>query len=244
MSNALPGTTGRRRIYLMRHGQVDYFGDAAKVAGDPNLVPLTPLGRDQAAAASKALSQVAFDRAIHSNLPRTEETLKLVLDGQERTPSMEARPALAEIGTGRAADVTTREQLAARLAFHFERASEPGARMLDRGEAFSDAYARATQDVERLLREPGWHTLIIVAHEGINRLILGWATGNGLKAVQAFEQDFACVNILDFDMVPSAGTSGPGTHIERKIIKAVNLTPYNFMKHGMNRTSLEALFEA
>ena len=30
---------------------------------------------------------------------------------------------------------------------------------------------------------------------------------------------------------------------ERPIIKAVNLTPYNYLKHGMNLTSLEAIFE-
>jgi probable phosphoglycerate mutase len=26
------------------------------------------------------------------------------------------------------------------------------------------------------------------------------------------------------------------------MIKAVNITPYNFVKHGMNLTSLEAIF--
>ena len=31
--------------------------------------------------------------------------------------------------------------------------------------------------------------------------------------------------------------------IKRTMIKATNLTPYNWLKHGMNLTSLEALFE-
>jgi len=30
--------------------------------------------------------------------------------------------------------------------------------------------------------------------------------------------------------------------VARAIIKAVNLTPYNYTKHGMNLTSLEAIF--
>ena len=30
--------------------------------------------------------------------------------------------------------------------------------------------------------------------------------------------------------------------IARSIIKAVNLTPYNYLKHGMNLTSVEAIF--
>ena len=31
--------------------------------------------------------------------------------------------------------------------------------------------------------------------------------------------------------------------IARVLIKAVNLTPYNYVKHGMNLTSLEAIFD-
>jgi probable phosphoglycerate mutase len=77
--------------------------------------------------------------------------------------------------------------------------------------------------------------MLIVAHEGINRLLLSWAAGADLHAMGGFEQDTGCVNVLDFDM--------KGGEINRPIIKAVNLTPYNYLKHGMNLTSLEAIFE-
>ena len=80
-----------------------------------------------------------------------------------------------------------------------------------------------------------------MAHEGINRLILSWAAGTGLLATSAFEQDTGCINVIDFDMVPAEDGS-PGLEIARTLIKAVNLTPYNFLKHGMNLTSLEAIF--
>ena len=109
------------------------------------------------------------------------------------------------------------------------------------GDAFSDALNRSRRAVERLLAQPDWHTALVVAHEGTNRVLLGWMTGNGLSAIQAFEQDLACINILDFDLVPRAD-GAPGTEIARSIIKAVNLTPYNYTKHGMNLTSLEAIF--
>ena len=66
-------------------------------------------------------------------------------------------------------------------------------------------------------------------------------TGNGLSGVQAFEQDLACINVLDFDMVPREDGS-VGTEIARALIKTVNVTPYNYTKHGMNMTSLEAIF--
>jgi len=240
--SALPGTTGRRRIYLLRHGHVDYFGAAARDLENINDVPLTELGQEQAAAAGQALAHVNFDRALCSGLPRTEQTAQLILRQQQNTPpKLEARHNLAEIGTGRLIVLKSREQLAALITFHFDNAASPGARLMENGELFVQAYDRAIGEIETLLDEPDWHTMFIVAHEGINRLILGWATGNGLNAVQAFEQDLACINILDFDLVPRAD-HGPGIDIARKIIKAVNLTPYNLTKHGMNLTSFEALF--
>jgi probable phosphoglycerate mutase len=246
--SALPGTTGRRRIYLMRHGHVDYFGREIQAAGgDTKVVPLTPLGQEQAAAAGRALSHVRFDRAVCSGVPRTRETATFVLAGQspDLRPELEVEPELVEIHGGRFTDVKSRAELAAQMAFHFAYAADAGARMLEGGEIFAEAEKRAVAAVRRFLAEPGWHTMLIAAHEGINRIILGWAAlgakGSGLAAVQAFEQDPACINVIDFDMVPHEdGTVG--TEIERAIIKAVNVTPYNYFKHGMNMTSLEAIF--
>ena len=132
------------------------------------------------------------------------------------------------------------------MAYHFDMAGEPGATMLDGGEVFAEALERSVSAVKKLLAEPGWHTMLITAHEGINRLVLGWAaTGcsieRALTAVRSFEQDPACINVLDFDMVPAADGS-IGTEIERALIKSVNVTPYYYVKHGMNLTSLESIF--
>ena len=51
----------RRRIYLMRHGDVAYFDLRGKPV-PPDEVPLTDEGRKQARAAGTALSRVKFDR--------------------------------------------------------------------------------------------------------------------------------------------------------------------------------------
>src|SRR5689334_22229329 len=77
--SSLPGTTGRRRIYLMRHGHVDYFSKRVLEERQTDFVPLTPLGREQATASGKALAHVRFDIALCSGLPRTLETAQCVL---------------------------------------------------------------------------------------------------------------------------------------------------------------------
>jgi probable phosphoglycerate mutase len=194
----------------------------------------------EANAAGRALSPVPFDRAICSGLPRARETAEIVLSSIANPPALEVEPDLAEIHGGRA-QVTTRAELVATMAFHFARAAEEGATMLEGGEAFTLAQARAIAVIERILSEPDWSQTLIVAHEGINRLILSWAAGAGLLATRAFEQDTGCINVVDFDMVPAEGEK-PGPEIERALIKAINLTPYNYLKHGMHLTSLEAIF--
>ena len=238
--STLPGTTGRRRIYLMRHGHVDYFAPDVVRTRNTRDVVLTPEGRLQANAAGRAFAHMIFDRAICSGLRRTCETAEIVLSCLDNPPPLELEPDLAEIRGGGRVHVTSRADLVAQVAAHFEKASEDGATLMG-GEAFQAALVRAIAVVQRVLGEPGWQQILVVAHEGINRLLLSWAAGANLSVAHAFEQDTGCINVIDFDMV--CGADGkPGPEIARSLIKAVNLTPYNYIKHGMNLTSLEAIF--
>lgn len=243
MMSILPGTTGRRRLYLMRHGHVDYMAPEVIATRNTADVPLTPRGRLEAQAAGRALANVALDRAICSGLPRTLQTAELVLAALPDPPALEIAPDLVEIHGGRPrGTVASRKDLVALMAFQFARAADEGATMMEGGEAFADCLRRSAGAIEALLAAPGWRQALVVAHEGVNRLLLSWACGAGLSAAGAFEQDTGCINVLDFDMVP--GEDGePSPVIERVLIKAVNLTAYNYVKHGMNLTSLEAIFD-
>src|SRR5262245_53758024 len=91
----------RRRVYLMRHGDVSYFPQGRPVP--PEGVPLNDTGRAQAQAAARALAEASFDRAISSGLPRTDETAAIVLG--ERDLAIDVQPALREIRPGRLNDI-------------------------------------------------------------------------------------------------------------------------------------------
>jgi probable phosphoglycerate mutase len=236
--NSLPGTESRRRIYLMRHGHVDYLAKHVVATGGVNVVPLTTRGRLQAEAAGVALSHVSFDKAVCSGYPRTHETASLVLAAQKKPPQLEIDEGLVERGNGRFPKVNSRAELVELMRGQFsnEGVTQPGDRAIEGAEPAQDAQSRAVKSIRHLLRAPAWHTALVVAHEGINRLLLSWACGAGPNATGAFEQDTGCINVLDFDLQPNG-------EILRTMIKSVNLTPYNWLKHGMNLTSLEALFE-
>lgn len=227
---------GRRRLYLMRHGHVDYF---APDLTDPRGVSLTETGREQATAARIALQDIEFDIAVHSGLPRTIETLSIVLQGRSTKPQEHQAEGLEELKSGWL-KADSREALAAILAFSFDQAEAEGARFLPDGELFCDAQARIVSALTSLIQNHKWHKALIVAHEGVNRIILGWLSGGGLKSVAAFEQDLACVNVIDIDVTPNI--SGNALQIERAVLKAINVTPYDYLKHGLPRTSLEHLF--
>src|SRR5262249_32876935 len=90
----------RRRLYLMRHAEVSYFGeDGAPV--NPAVVPLNEEGVAQARAAAEAFAGIELDRVVTSGLPRTLETAAIVAPGQEA----ESWPELREIQGGRLSEI-------------------------------------------------------------------------------------------------------------------------------------------
>ena len=236
----LAGTTGRRRIYLMRHGFVDYTSPEVIRSQDPSLATLTERGEQEARDAGLALSEVAFDLAVCSGLKRTVQTAEIVLAERIETIALNVMPEFEELRSGKYINFESPQQLAAVMTFQFEQAGEPGATFLEGGEKFSDAMIRINNGLQKLLGRPDWASCLLVAHEVVNRLIFASVLGAPLGASAGFEQDTGCINILDFDLVPEA--DGSGVRIERAIIKAVNLTPANFLKNGMNLRSLEAIF--
>src|SRR6202012_5971409 len=200
LMSTLPGTVSRRRIYLMRHGHVDYLAKHVVADGAINIVPLTTRGRLQAEAAGKALAHVKFDRAVCSGYPRTHETASHVLAAQKHPPVLEIDKGLVERGNGKFPKVNSRAELIELMRGQFsnEGVTQSSERALEGAEPAEAAQARAVKSVRRLSREPGWHTALVVAHEGINRLLLSWACGAGVAATGGFEQDTGCIHLLDF----------------------------------------------
>ena len=88
----------------------------------------------------------------------------------------------------------------------------------------------------QLLAEPGWTSLLLVSHDAVNRILLAWASGAGLGGLAAFEQDPACLNIVDIDMA--------GTQVTHACIRTFNYTPYDPGKASIDKTVMEQLHAA
>lgn len=214
----------RRRIYLMRHGEVSYFPNGRPVP--PEGVPLNDEGRAQAQAAARALAGVPFDRAIATGLPRTAETAAIVVG--DRGIAIEVEPALQEIQAGRLGDIAPAD-LRRTFTEALTRPLAPEDRFL-MGETFGALQRRVLPAYRALLANRSWRRLLIVAHGAVNRVILGAVLGAGLESFGHLEQDPACINIFDLD------EHGYG------IIRTINYTPYNPIKEGIELTTMERYF--
>lgn len=225
----------RRRVYLMRHAEVAYFGPGGRPY-PPDRVPLTEAGRRQAEAAGRALADVPLDRVVTSGLPRAVETAEIVISGRGLTP--EARPDLREIEVGRLGELAGPgagpEAIHAAIDQAFRTALgpdlAPDSRFLG-GETFRSLLDRAWPCFAGLAAEPGWRHLLLVGHTVMNLVLLGRMLGSGLAALATLDQEYGCINIVDVEGA------------DRFLVRLINATPANPLKLGVERNALELLHE-
>jgi broad specificity phosphatase PhoE len=210
----------RRRIYLMRHAQVAYFEDGRPV--QPETVPLTEQGREQAGAAAEVLAGIRFDRLITSGLLRTLETARIV--AHEREP--ESWPELREIEPGRLGDIPEDEIERAFLEAWRDVVPEE-ARFLG-GETIGSLLDRVLPAIDRLVADPDWDIVLAVLHGGVNRAILSYALTGGRAFLGNFEQSPGCINVLDVG--------------EDWVVRAVNVTPTDLAHRGGRLRTMEELW--
>jgi len=216
----------RRRIYLMRHGDVSYF-DATGRPFRPDTVPLNDEGRIQAELAGRLLADVPVDRVLSSDLARSVQTASLAVAGRDL--KVETYRQLREIQPGRLADIPAADIEKAFVgAFAADLTRE--ARFLA-GETLGSLIDRVLAWFQDLLTDRTWKQILVVAHGGVNRVILGSALGAGLQAFGAFEQDPGCLNILDVN------DNG------RVLIRLVNYSPDNPIKKGLDLSTMERLYD-
>jgi broad specificity phosphatase PhoE len=210
----------RRRIYLMRHGQVAYFDEGRPLR--PEDVPLTEQGQDQARAAAAVLAGIHFDRVITSGLPRAIETARIVAPGT----APESWPELREIESGQLSDIPE-EELEETFVSVFKDVVPEERRFLA-GETVGSLLDRVIPAVERLLADPKWDIVLAVLHGAVNRAILSYALTGGRMYLGNIEQSPGCINVLDV--------------ADDWIVRAVSTTPTDLAHRDSRLRTMEELW--
>jgi len=213
----------RRRLYLMRHGEVSYFEPDGRPV-DPTGVSLNEDGVAQARAAAAALHGVELDRVVTSGLPRTLETAAIVAPHADP----ESWPQLRELEGGRLTEIPA-DVLEHEFVNAFRGVIPNDARFL-RGESIGGLFDRVLPALELLVADE-WHTALAVLHGAVNRAILSYALTGERMFLGHFEQAPACVNVLDL------GDGGEW------IVRAVNVAPYDLLPLAHRQTTMERYWE-
>lgn len=178
-------------IYLIRHGEITQTLPR-RFVGQTDL-PLTDRGRAQIATVASFLVGRGVGRMLCSPLSRCVESAGII--GAVLGIVPESVPDLREIALGTWEGLTV-DEVRERFPGRYEARGRnlagfrpPG------GESFADLQRRTWPPFESAcsaLAEP----LAIVAHGGVNRVLLCRILGMPLENLFRLEQNYACINIL------------------------------------------------
>ncbi len=178
-------------IYLLRHGEID-TPSPRRFLGQTNL-PLNDNGIRQAQALQKRLHHIPFDHVFASPLQRAVQTASLV--SGRPSASVELIEYFKEIHLGDWEGLSGAE-----VRHRFPGAYEGRGRDLEHfrpqgGESFGDLADRCSPALFDLTkRYPG--SMLIVAHAGVNRVLLSRLQHLPLQQLLEIPQEYCAVNIL------------------------------------------------
>ncbi|WP_334180622.1 histidine phosphatase family protein [Pseudoxanthomonas sp.] len=183
------------RILLARHGETPWNAEG-RYQGQID-IPLSPVGEGQATALGQRLKDVRIDRAVASPLSRAQRTAQLAL-GESRADMLLTDPELQEIAHGEwegllASEIQDKDP--ARLLAWRE---EPDTVLMPGGESLRQVLDRSWRGLARAAEGLGDDdTLLIVAHDAVNRVLLCRILGLPIAKLWSFRQAPTTLNLLE-----------------------------------------------
>lgn len=184
----------KTRVYLARHGEIAGSGEF-RYNGQSE-VPLTPKGMEQYRALAQRLKEAPVAACYSSDLSRCLLGAEILCADRGIRPI--PRPELRELSFGEWEGLTWSEleqrfpeQWLARM-HDFVSVRPPG------GENLLDLRERVLPVIREIVARHRGEQVLVVAHGGVNRIVLLDALGAPPSSMFRIEQDFGCLNIIDY----------------------------------------------
>jgi alpha-ribazole phosphatase/probable phosphoglycerate mutase len=184
----------RTRIYLVRHGQVE--GHKEKRYNGQANVPLTQLGREESDRVCDSLDDIHLDAVYSSDLDRCRYCAELVAVAHNL--SVNTCESLRELHIGDWEGRTWAELQETNPDDWQSRLQDLVNFQVPGGESLQDAADRIRPTIREIITRHLGGEVILVAHGGVNRIVLLDAIGASLEQVFSIEQDYGCLNIIDY----------------------------------------------
>ena len=188
------GSLTATRLYLVRHGQVAE-GHTDRYHGH-NDIGLSPQGVRQFEDLAAQLAATPLAGVYSSDLTRTIIGAEIISRGRDLTP--QAIPEFREVNFGSWEGLTFAEIMAQYPAELEERFRDLPNFRIPGGESLKDVRDRALPKLQELLARHANESFLLVAHAGLNRAILSEAMGLPLDHLFRLDQNYGCLNIIDY----------------------------------------------
>jgi len=187
-----PATTW---LFLVRHGATEANESRPYVLQGRYMdLTLSEAGQQQAESVGRFLSGFAIRRVFSSPLRRAIETAKAIAKPHGLT--IQTLDALTECDVGRWEgkdwDSIMRDDPEAYQRFRDDPATHPYVG----GETYADVLTRVRPALKHLLDRHAGETIVVVAHNVVNRVFLSELLGVELRRASQIPQTNACVNII------------------------------------------------
>ena len=229
LGNPLPKRRSRfkgPRLLLVRHGETDWNRDG-RFQGQID-IPLNENGHRQAAQAGEFLKNIQIDAAVTSSMLRPKETAEGILRHHPNVV-LETTEHLWEISHGEWEGKLESEIEAGYPGLLGKWQSQPEMVQMPAGENLNDVWKRAKTGWGSIVgayseietsdgRAP---TVMVVAHDAINKAILCQVLGLDPKSFWQFKQGNGAVSVIDYhggpDSVPVLSAANITTHLSGSI---------------------------
>lgn len=178
-----------KELYFTRHGQT-FWNVENKICGATDIA-LTPLGHEQAVAAGKLIREggYAIDEILYSPLVRAAETARHI--SEETGIPMREEPRLKEQNFGI-------YEGTARNGEEFRRAKACFINHFGSGESMLQMAQRIYNLLDEIKHDPSGRTYLLVAHNGIARIVQSYFREMTNEEFAAFGIDNC--SLLEFDL--------------------------------------------
>ncbi len=182
------------RLYLVRHGELVTSKEWRYVGHSD--VELNETGKKQIRNLSNRLSSEQIDMIFSSNLKRTIESAKII--GNKLELINEPISELKEIDLGVWEGLTLEEIEDKYPADLLKRSEDIKDFRVSNGESFSDVKKRVIPKIMDIVKKNIGKRILVVSHGGVNRIIIADALGLDINNISRLEQNYACLNIIDY----------------------------------------------
>lgn len=182
------------RVYLVRHGQVMSFEKEAY--NGHRDVDITAHGVKQMEAITARLKDEDLAGVYCSDLVRARKGADIIAAPHGLIP--EPRPALRELDISLWEGLNA-DQVEERFPGAFDAWREQGADYrIPGGERIRDLVERVMPALREILSSHRGERVVLVVHGGVTRVILADAMGVDFDHLYSIEQDYGCLNIVDY----------------------------------------------